>query len=147
MGEGFERLVKEAHPNPSPPRRGDFPKLFPELSEALFLICSPPPKSWGCDPSPGEIANEPRKLTLLQVLPFSDQDPRLASPWFISLSLSTDDRGCYFLSWYRDKRGNPWEKEDFYPLFSFPAGLRNRKSKIPLLKHIPPSFSHPGIDI
>lgn len=35
MGEGFEGLVEDAHPNASPPRRGDFPKLFLEFSKAL----------------------------------------------------------------------------------------------------------------
>lgn len=41
MGGDFE--VEEAHPDSPPPRRGDYPILFLELSQALFLISPAPP--------------------------------------------------------------------------------------------------------
>lgn len=43
MGGDFEGPVEEAHPDSPPPRRGDYPILFLELSQALFLISPAPP--------------------------------------------------------------------------------------------------------
>lgn len=105
MGKGFEELVEAAHPNPSPPRSGDFPKLFPELSEALFLICPPPPKSWGCDPSPGETANEPRKLSSPSpsFLPLT-KTPDSPLPGLFPDHLAPTTGGAISLVGNRDKR-------------------------------------------
>lgn len=121
MGEGFEGLVEEAHPNPSPPRRGDFPKLFLELSKALFLIFPPPPKSWGCDPSPGETANEPRKLTLFSksFLPLT-KTPDSPLPGLFPDHLAPTTGGAISLVGNRDKsEGTLGKRKTSIPYFPF----------------------------
>lgn len=119
MGEGFEGLVEKAHPssNPSPPRRGDYLILFLELGQALFLISPPPPKSWGCDPFPGETKCQWAQKTNspLQVRALLTKTPDSPLPSFFPDHLAPATGGAISLVGNWDERGNSREKEDLYP--------------------------------
>lgn len=146
-GKALRGWLKMPTQMPLPQEGGIFQNCF-WSSAKLFLICPPPPKSWGCDPSPGETPNKPRKLTLFSksFLPLT-KTPNSPLPGLFPIHLAPTTGGAISLVGNRDKReGTLGKRKTSIPYFPFLLVWGMGRVRSPSL-NIPPSFSHPGIDI